>query len=56
MMCTSTPQLPFKRPQIPSYRDHKALNRATFGGSRYVILEVLYCFDLAMDDENRDSK
>ena len=28
----STPQLPFKRPQIPSYRDHKALNRATLGG------------------------
>ena len=25
------PQLPFKRPQIPSYRDHKALNRGTLG-------------------------
>ena len=29
---TSTPQLPFKRPQIPSNRDHKALNRGTLGG------------------------
>ena len=26
------PQLPFKRPQIPSNRDHKALNRAALGG------------------------
>ena len=26
---TSTPQLPFKRPQISSNRDHKALNRGT---------------------------
>ena len=26
------PQLPFKTPQIPSNRDHKALNRVTFGG------------------------
>ena len=26
------PQLPFKTPQIPSNRDHKALNRATLGG------------------------
>ena len=31
-MTTSTPQLPFKTPQIPSNRDHKALNRATLGG------------------------
>ena len=29
---TSTPQLPFKRPPMPSNRDHKALNRATLGG------------------------
>ena len=29
---TSTPQLPFNRSQIPSYRDHKALNRGTLGG------------------------
>ena len=31
---TSTPQLPFKRPQIqiPSNRDHKALNGATLAG------------------------
>ena len=27
----STPQLSFKIPQIPSNRDHKALNRATLG-------------------------
>ena len=26
------PQLSFKRPQIPSNRDHMALNRATLGG------------------------
>ena len=29
---TSTPQLPFKTPQIPSNRSHKALNRDTLGG------------------------
>ena len=29
---TSTPQLPFKEHQIPSNRDHKALNRGTLGG------------------------
>ena len=29
---TSTPQLPFKEPQIPSNRDCKALNRGTSGG------------------------
>ena len=29
---TSTPQLSFKRPHIPSNRDHKALNRGTLGG------------------------
>ena len=29
---TSTNQLPFKTPQIPSNRDRKALNRGTLGG------------------------
>ena len=29
---TSTPQLPFKRLQIPSNRDHEALNGGTLGG------------------------
>ena len=29
---TSTPQLPFREPQIPSNRDHKALNRGTLLG------------------------
>ena len=29
---SSTPQLPFKEPQIPFNREHKALNRATLGG------------------------
>ena len=29
---TSTPQLPAKIPQIPSNRDHKALNGGTLGG------------------------
>ena len=29
---TSTPQLPFKIPQIPSNRDCKAPNRGTLGG------------------------
>ena len=29
---TSTPQLPFKIPHIPSNRDHKAINRGTLGG------------------------
>ena len=29
---TSTPELPFKTPQIPSNRDHQALNKATLGG------------------------
>ena len=32
---SSTPQLPFKIPQIPSNRDYKALNRATLGGLGY---------------------
>ena len=29
---SSTPQLPFKTPQIPFNRDHKALNSGTLGG------------------------
>ena len=32
---TSTPQLPFKRPNTPSGGDHNALNRGNIGGSRY---------------------
>ena len=32
---TSTPQLPFRIPHIPTSRENKALNRGTFGGSRY---------------------
>ena len=28
------PQLPHKRPHIPTNRDHKAINRGTLGGSR----------------------
>ena len=32
LKATSTPQLPFKIPQIPSNRDHKALNSGTLGG------------------------
>ena len=38
------PQQPFKTPQIPSTRDHKALNRGTFGGlgmSRYTAMVPL---------------
>ena len=31
-MSPSTPQLPFKRPYIPSSGDRKALNRGTLGG------------------------
>ena len=31
-LSTSTPQLPFKKPQIPSNRDYKAPNRGTLGG------------------------
>ena len=30
---SSTPQLPFERPQIPSHKDHQALNRGTLGGA-----------------------
>ena len=30
---TSTPQLPFKRPQIPTNKDHMTLIRATLGGA-----------------------
>ena len=38
-LLSSTPQLPSKTPQIPFDRDHKALNRCTLGGCRY--LQVL---------------
>ena len=38
---TGTPQLPFKRPQISSNRDHKALNRGTFGGVLGMIIDLL---------------
>ena len=31
-LSTSTPQLPFEIPHIPTNRDHKALNRGTLGG------------------------
>ena len=31
-LCPAPPQLPFKRPQIPANRDHKALSRGTSGG------------------------
>ena len=43
---TSTPQLPFKRPQIPSNRDHKALNRGTLGGlgmCMYIYIYIYTC-------------
>ena len=33
MQLTSTPQVPFKAPQIPSNRDHQALKRGTLGGA-----------------------
>ena len=36
---TSTPQLPFKRPQIPSNRDHMALNGGTLGGLGIGVVE-----------------
>ena len=32
---TQGPQLPFKRPQVPSYRDHVARNRGTLWGLVY---------------------
>ena len=35
---SSTPQLPSKKPQIESNRDHKALTRGTLGGSRLIDL------------------
>ena len=35
---TSTPQLPFKIPHIPTTRDHKAFNRGTLGGSRNTMM------------------
>ena len=31
ILYTTTPQLPFKTSQIPSNRDHKALDRGTLG-------------------------
>ena len=31
-MISGTPQLPYKTPQIPSNRDHTALNTGTLGG------------------------
>ena len=39
---TITPQLPFKRPQMPSNRDPKALNGATLGalGMYHIALRV----------------
>ena len=37
-----TPQLPFKRPQIPSNRDYMALNRATVGGLG-IYSNIPYC-------------
>ena len=43
-MKTSTPQLPFQTPQMPSNRDHKALNRGTLGGlGKYVHTHILRC-------------
>ena len=38
----STPQLPFKTPQIPSNRDHKALNRRTLGGLGHQTRSMVY--------------
>ena len=32
---STTPQLPSKTPQIPSNRDHRALNRGTWGSAGY---------------------
>ena len=38
------PQLPFKTPQIPSNRDHKALNRGTLGGlGIYIYIHMYVC-------------
>ena len=52
---TSIPQLPFETPQIPSKRDHKALNRRTLEDpGRQVFIEscsveasgvVVWCFE-----------
>ena len=39
VLCSSTPQLPFRIPQLPSNRDLKALNRGTLGG-----LGCVWCF------------
>ena len=38
MTHTSTPQLPFKTLQIPSDRDHKALNAGALGGLGIAII------------------
>ena len=49
-MCTcivtsaSTPQLPFKKPQIPSNRDHKNLNRGTLGGAGVCHVSYVLCY------------
>ena len=60
---TSTPQLPFKTPQIPSNRDYKAPNRGTLGGlglskvpyvSLYLYLHMyIYPFKGALKREPR---
>ena len=34
----ASPQLPFKRPQILSNRDHKALTRGTLAGACWVVV------------------
>ena len=39
---TSTPQLPFKTPQTPSNRDHKALNRGTLRALGIYIYTYMY--------------
>ena len=38
VLTSSTPQVPCKTPQIPSNRDHKALNRATLGARFHIWL------------------
>ena len=49
---TSTPQLPFKTPQIPSNRDHKALNRGTLVGlGSYDIPTILLGFPVWVPTE-----
>ena len=54
---SSTPQLPFKTPQIPSNRDYKALNRGTLEvrwgvlvyGSILVFTRAQGCVDRTQD-------